>query len=282
MSRPYAEVIGDPVAHSKSPVIHGFWLDKLGIDADYRKCHVRPDELADYFATRRRDPAWRGCNVTVPHKEKAARLVDELMPGYPDIGAVNLIINRTGLMFGGNTDLDGVAGPINEFHDRAFNFGRVPPRKVGVIGAGGAARAALFALKAFGWLGELRLLVRNIDKGEALLGELGLVGAAVEISDRNLSGLNILINASTMGMGQTGDGELTLDSLDGGGIPALVFDMVYHPPETGLLRAARRQGHSVIDGLQMLVSQADSAFGHLFEEKAPRAHDAELRGLLTS
>ena len=89
MSRPYAEVIGDPISHSKSPLIHNFWLGKLGIDAEYRACHVRPEELADYFAQRREDADWRGCNITVPHKEAATHCVEALLPGYEDIGAIN-------------------------------------------------------------------------------------------------------------------------------------------------------------------------------------------------
>ena len=279
MSRPYAEVIGDPIAHSKSPLIHNFWLGKLGIDAEYRTCHVRAEELADYFVRRRGDAEWRGCNITVPHKESATRYVDLLLPGYQDIGAINLAIRRGDALLGGNTDLDGVIGPINQFHDTLFNFGNVPPRKVGIIGAGGAARAAVAALKAIGWVGEWRMAVRRPDRGRAILNAFGLKGSVIQISDQDFSGLDILINASTMGMGETTDSPLMLDKL---AERALLFDMVYSPLQTGLIRNARRQGHAVISGLEMLIGQAGSAFNHLFGQPAPREHDAELRALLTA
>ena len=279
LGRPYAEVIGDPIAHSKSPLIHNFWLGKLGIDAEYRACHVRPEELADYFAQRRGDAEWRGCNVTVPHKETATHYVDSLLPGYQDIGAINLVVSRNGALYGGNTDLDGVIGPINQFHDAIFDFNKVPSRKVGIIGAGGAARAAVAALKAAGWVSEWRIAVRRPDRGQALLTAFGIDGKVAQITDQDFAGLDILINASSMGMGETGESPLLLDRL---GERALLFDMVYSPLETGLIRAARRQGHTVIGGLEMLVGQAGSAFHHFFGQPAPRGHDAELRALLTA
>ena len=279
MSRPYAEVIGDPIAHSKSPLIHNFWLGKLGIDAEYRACHVRPEELQDYFARRRGDAEWRGCNVTVPHKEAATHCVEALLPGYEDIGAINLAVCRNGALFGGNTDLDGVIGPINQYHDKIFNFGNVPPRKVGIIGAGGAARAAIAALKATGWVGEWRIAVRRPERGRMLMDTFGIAGSVVQLTDQDFSGLDILINASTMGMGETQDSPLKLDRL---GDQALLFDMVYSPVETGLIRAAQRQGYAVIGGLEMLVGQASSAFHHFFGETPPRGSYAELRALLTA
>ena len=280
MSRPYAEVIGDPISHSKSPLIHNFWLQKLGIDAEYRACHVRPEELADYFTKRRQDKNWRGCNITLPHKEAATQFNDSMLAGYPDIGAINLLVARDGMLCGGNTDCDGVAGAINNFHEGAFNKGQVPPRKVGIIGAGGAARAAVAALKALGWVGEWRIAVRNPERGEALQRSFDLAGSAVAITDEALAGLDIVINASTMGMGEQGDSALTLSSLGDGSSQPLLFEMVYFPLETGLIRAARKQGHAVIDGLDMLVTQASGAFAHLFGQSPPRGDDAELRALL--
>jgi shikimate dehydrogenase len=91
MSVPYAEVIGDPIAHSKSPLIHGFWLDKLGIQARYERAHIKAESLAGYLAARRADPAWRGCNVTIPHKEAVAPFLDNIDPVAAKIGAVNTV-----------------------------------------------------------------------------------------------------------------------------------------------------------------------------------------------
>ena len=148
--RPYAEVIGDPIAHSKSPLIHNFWLGKLGIDAEYHRKHIQKEDLADYFAQRRKDAkeggkgAWRGCNVTVPHKEAALRLADIGLPGYPNIGAANIIVPRDGGLHWANSDMDGVAGVLNEYHGQMIErAGAVRERKfsIGIIGAGGARKS---------------------------------------------------------------------------------------------------------------------------------------------
>ena len=290
MNKPYAEVIGDPIGHSKSPLIHNFWLGKLGIAAEYRACHVRPVELADFFARRREDLAWLGCNVTVPHKELAALRVNALLPGYLDIGAINVVVPRTDnltgsrVLLGANTDIDGVAGVINEYHGQMMNFGVDTNRKfnVGIIGAGGAAKAASAVASMLPWIGELRIAVRRPGAGRAMLDQLNIAGKEIGITDRDLASLDILINASTMGMGDTGDSTLTLAGLGAGDVKPLVFDMVYHPLQTGLLRAAKQRDHNCANGLQMLIIQARTAFEHFFGRPAPREHDAELRGLLTS
>ncbi|MBS0255605.1 MAG: shikimate dehydrogenase, partial [Proteobacteria bacterium] len=108
MTRAYAEVIGDPIAQSKSPAIHGFWLEKLGIDADYRAAHVRPEGLADYLAARRADLAWRGCNVTMPHKQAVMPLLDSVEQPAARVGAVNTICPASDrLLAGQNTDVAG-------------------------------------------------------------------------------------------------------------------------------------------------------------------------------
>ena len=121
MSRPlrqssgqaYAEVIGDPIKHSKSPLIHRFWLEALGIDADYRATHVTPDALAAYIASRRDDPDWRGCNVTLPHKLAVMDLVDDPGNVRASIGAMNTIArDEAGALFGTNTDAGGFFGPL--------------------------------------------------------------------------------------------------------------------------------------------------------------------------
>ena len=114
MGRPYAEVIGDPIAHSKSPAIHNFWLAKLGIDAEYGACRVRPDELADYFARRRGDAEWRGCNVTMPHKQAVMPLLHSVEEPAALVGAVNTIRpSLDGLQVGHNTDVAGFLEPLH-------------------------------------------------------------------------------------------------------------------------------------------------------------------------
>lgn len=111
--KPFAEVIGDPIAHSKSPAIHRFWLEALGIDAEYRATHVLPEALGNYFATRREDPAWRGCNITIPHKQAALDHVEDRGGMRATIGAINCVVPaEDGALVGTNTDVGGFYSPI--------------------------------------------------------------------------------------------------------------------------------------------------------------------------
>jgi shikimate dehydrogenase len=264
MTRPYAEVIGDPVAHSKSPVIHGFWLAKLGIEAEYRKTHVRAEALADYFARRREDAKWLGCNVTVPHKIAAAALMERLDSGAMRIGAVNCV---TANGIGYNSDIEGVAAPL-----RAARF--VGGTAV-VIGTGGAARAAVAALDMFS-VSRLIVMARDADKAALLLGQRP--GAVMSMSE-SLPSCDLLFNATSLGM--TGQPRLDVDTSALSSC-AIVFDAVYAPLETPLLAAAQARALQTIDGLQMLVAQAATAFELFFGQPAPRQHDTELRALLTA
>ncbi len=267
MSRPYAEVIGDPIAQSKSPAIHGFWLEKLGIDAEYRACHVRPDELADYFAQRRDDAEWRGCNITMPHKQAAMPLLDAIDPAAARIGAVNTVVPEAAGLGGYNTDLPGFLEPLGE---RTFAV-------VSVIGAGGAARAILAALadRKVGWVS---LQNRSAQKGEALMAEFGLDGCVVAPGEE-VPTAELLVNTSSLGMaGFPALPPVERFVMDGG----IVYDIVTHPLDTELLRRARGRGLRTIDGLAMLIGQAAVAFEKFFGQPAPREHDAELRARLTA
>ncbi|MCB2072767.1 MAG: shikimate dehydrogenase [Novosphingobium sp.] len=275
MSKAYAEVIGDPIAHSKSPLIHNFWLEKLGIDAEYRACHVRPDELADYLSRRRGDTRWRGCNVTIPHKEAIARLVDELAPAASAVGAVNAVVRKGDAnLFGTNTDVDGVAEAI-----AGIELAR---RHAVVIGGGGAARAA-FACLADAGCASVTVLARTIGKASRAAEECGL-SAKVEpfAADSGvIGGASLVINATQLGMvGQDPMPDFVLRELAAMQPGGLVFDMVYAPLETELLKTAGRLGIGTADGLTMLIGQAATAFAHFFGVAAPRDCDGELRGML--
>ena len=137
MSKPYAEVIGDPIAQSKSPVIHGFWLGLLGIDAGYQRCHVTAEALAGYLAERRGDAHWRGCNVTMPHKQAIMPLLDRLDPEAERIGAVNTVVREAdGSLTGYNTDAPGFLEPLGPALAQRHLY-----RMARILGAGGAARA---------------------------------------------------------------------------------------------------------------------------------------------
>lgn len=280
MGRPYAEVIGDPIAHSKSPLIHNFWLGKLGIDAEYRSCHVRPDELADYFAQRRGDAEWRGCNVTVPHKVESIVQLAGCDQRAKQIGATNCVVRAQAGLLGSNTDVDGIAEAVGK--DNGFG--------VCLIGNGGAARAALwhFAQRSREHFSHhhkraVAIVARDTEKSKALLDEFDVPGSAHRFADsrRALEGVWLIVNASPLGMrGMPPMPKEIVSGLCLAYPDALVFDMVYSPFETDLLREARRCNLLTSDGLTMLIGQAATAFQRFFGAPAPRQHDAELRALL--
>ena len=263
--KPYAEVIGDPIAHSKSPLIHNFWLDALGIDAEYRACHVKPEEVGDYIARRSADPDWRGCNVTVPHKLAVLDHVADPGGVKNSIGAANTIFRQGGALVATNTDAAGFYGPLDD-----VDFAG---RSVVVIGAGGAARAVLFAL-SHAEVGPVTILNRNVLKASALLASFGLKGKALPLDARLPNDAALLVNTSVLGM--TGQPQLEVDLAP---LPAdaIVYDCVYAPLDTDLLLQAEDRGLSVIDGLEMLVGQAGVAFELFFGAAPPRDRDGTLR-----
>lgn len=274
--RAYAEVIGDPIAHSKSPLIHNFWLRKLGIDAEYRACHVRAEELEDYFAQRRRDAEWRGCNVTMPHKEGVVPLCDTVSRQASRIQAVNCIYEQQGRFVGENTDVDGVSEAVGK--------AKLVGAEVCVIGAGGAARSA-FQFMSEARAAAVLVMARDSVKALSVAKQFDIFAVGVPFAPRSgaLSGARLLINATQLGMAhQEAMPEFILAELADLDPDAAVFDMVYAPLETALLEAARKQGLRTVDGLTMLIGQAAAAFRLFFGQPAPREHDAELRALLTA
>jgi shikimate dehydrogenase len=282
--KPYAEVIGDPIAQSKSPAIHGFWLGKLGIEAEYRACHVRPDELADYLAERRQDLNWRGCNVTMPHKQAVMPQLDRIDSPADAIGAVNTIVPLAGASLGGtNTDAAGFLEPLAADLAQTHYF-----RMARIIGTGGAARAIISALASHGF--TLVVAGRDPAKARALLDELAPEGEhhAIDLAhfadptdfafDDREGCLDLIVNASSLGM--TGQPSLAFD-WSHAPPRSIAYDIVTAPRDTPLLQTARAGGHRAIDGLSMLIGQAAVAFEKFFGQAPPRQHDAELRAILT-
>lgn len=268
MTRPYAEVIGDPIMQSKSPLIHRFWLDALGIDADYRRTLVTAAELPAYIASRRADPLWRGSNVTMPHKLAALDLVEDRGDVRDGIGAINTVFRaEDGALVGTNTDAGGFYAPIAGFD--------LSGRWACVVGAGGAARAVLFALAKAG-IGRVTILNRSPFKAIGLLDRFGLTGDALPLEAR-LPPAHILVNASSLGMAGQPPFDVDLSPLPD---DALVYDCVYSPLETDLLVQADARGLDIVDGLEMLVGQAALAFEIFFGVEPPRDRDDELRELL--
>ena len=281
----YAEVIGDPIAQSKSPVIHKFWLEKLGIAADYRACHVTAAGLADYFAARRADPDWRGCNVTMPHKQAVMPLLGRLDPLAARVAAVNTVVpGLDGRLHGFNTDVAGFLEPL-----QALLAAPHLVRMARIFGAGGAARAIVAALAEHGF--TLVLAARDPVKARKLLVELAPHGEhhtppldhfaqSTDFSfDDRTQLFDLVVNASPLGM--AGRAPLALDFSH---VPpgSVVYDIVTNPPDTPLLTAARAAGFATIDGLAMLIGQAAAAFALFFGQPAPREYDAELGAMLSA
>jgi len=286
VSRPYAEVIGDPIAQSKSPAIHGYWIGKLGLDADYRARHVRAGDLAQYVAGRRDDPDWRGCNVTMPHKQAVVPLLDRLEIGAELIGAVNTVTpRRNGMLIGSNTDGAGFLEPLRPLLAKEHLF-----RMARVLGTGGAARAIVAALAEEGMI--VVLAGRDPTKARALLDEIDPEGEhhAVDLThfaaptdfafDDRAGCFDLIVNASPLGM--AGQPPLRFD-FSHAPPGSVVYDIVTHPLDTDFLKAARAAGFRTIDGLSMLIGQAAIAFEKFFGVAPPRDDgDAELRRILTS
>lgn len=284
MSKPFAEVIGDPVAQSKSPAIHTCWLGRLGIEADYRAALVRSEGLADYLSERREDEAWRGCNVTMPHKQAVMPHLARLHPLAERTGAVNTIVREAdGSLTGYNTDVAGFLEPLRPLLDRRHLF-----RMARVIGTGGAARAIVAALADENVV--IVLAGRDPAKGRLLLEELDPGGehhatdlarfaepSAFPFDDRD-GCFDLIVNASPLGM--AGQPALAFD-LSHAPPGSVVYDIVTNPADTALLQAARAAGFRTIDGLSMLIGQAAVAFEKFFGDAAPREDgDRELRALL--
>jgi shikimate dehydrogenase len=267
MGVPFAEVIGDPVAQSKSPIIHKFWLEKLALEGDYRATRVTVAELPSYLAERRNDPDWRGCNVTMPLKQAAADLVDGIEGQLGRIGAINTIVPGGGLLMGTNTDTTGML--------EALIAARAAGPLVAVVGAGGAARAVCLALSAY--VPELVVLNRDVAKAERMIADLGIEATARGL-DQPLPAAGLLVNASPLGMRNHPQFPLALDPLPA---HAVVIDIVTDPLDTDLLVAARARGLRTVDGLVMLIGQAAAAFAMFFQANAPRACDCDLRRMLS-
>jgi shikimate dehydrogenase len=280
---PYAEVIGDPIAHSKSPMIHGFWLEQAGITADYRATHVTAGDLPAYFAARREDPDWRGTNVTIPHKQAVMPYLDAIDPAAQRIGAVNTVRPENGRLIGYNTDAAGFLEPLRPWLAQQHLF-----RMARIMGAGGAALAVAHGLAGRGF--TIVVAARDIEKARALRSGIGAqddLATTLDTFARPLafdwgdrSGvLDVFVNATSLGMKGYPPLEIDFSNMPPG---AIVYDIVYAPLETPLLAEARRRGHPVIDGLSMLVGQAAEAFTLFFRAAPPRERDAELRARLTA
>lgn len=249
-----AGVMGWPVAHSRSPIIHNHWIRQYGLQGAYGLFPVQPGKLEDAI---RGLPALglAGCNITIPHKVNAMKLVDVVDPLARRMGAINTIaVTPEGALHGFNND---GFGYIQSLRDAKPDW-KADAGPVCVLGAGGAARAVVLSLLDQGAT-EIRLINRTRPKAQALCDEFGTGIQVVDWSERHeaLDGVALLVNTTNQGM----HGEQTLDlQLDRLPTTALVSDAIYIPLETTLLRDARLRGNATVNGLGMLLNQARPAF----------------------
>jgi shikimate dehydrogenase len=252
-----AGIMGWPVAHSRSPALHNFWIEEHGIDGAYVPLPVRPELLAEAL---RALPVlgFRGCNLTLPHKQMALSIVDRVEPLAHRIGAMNtVIVMPDGTLEGRNTDVFGFRENLRE---RAPDWTPTAGPAV-VLGAGGAARAVVAALIE-ARVEEIRIVNRTPARAERLADDLAAPATRMTIRtwgerDAALRDAGILINTTSLGM--AGEPALKLD-LSQSPPTAVVVDIVYVPLETALLVNARQRGHRVIDGLGMLLHQGRPGF----------------------
>ncbi len=271
--KPHACVVGWPVAHSRSPLIHGYWLKLYGVPGRYDKQAVSPENLADFLA-RFSGSELTGANITVPHKEAAFRLVTRTTSAAAAVHAVNTIWLEGGETVGDNTDVHGFLANLDE----GAPCWDKPNETAMVLGAGGAARAVLKALIDRGF-SKIHLANRTFEKAEALAAIFGPAVWPVAWEERYtaLSGCALLVNTTTLGMESAPPLDIDMKALPA---RAVVTDIVYVPLETPLLRDARSRGLRTVDGLGMLLHQAVPGFERWFGVRPEVT--AELRELIVA
>lgn len=241
-------VIGNPISHSLSPVLFNETLSQLGIEQYYYFASLQTSaSLKDFFIAVR-NLNIRGISVTIPFKTEVIPYLDEISENAKNIGAVNTIVNTDGHLYGDNTDLYGIIDPIQESGD-------YKNKKIGILGAGGASLAAIYAAKLIG--ASINIFARNVEKAEILKSKFDIeVNALTSIE--KLSEMDILINTTSVGM---------IPNIHETPIPKevfsknmLVFDAVYRPRETLFIKHALEAGAKVITGDQMFVHQAKHQF----------------------
>lgn len=265
-----AFVCGHPIAHSRSPLIHGYWLRRHGISGSYLPVDVKPEDFGA-FLRRLPESGYLGGNITIPHKEAACGAVSRIDEAARLIGAVNTLWLERGELAGGNTDAAGFAANLDEFAPQWRHAGTAL-----VIGAGGAARAVIFSLLEAGFV-HVHVVNRTAGRGRELAERFGprVSGHPLAAAGELIGEAGLIVNTTAAGM----DGSEALD-LDFARArdDAIATDIVYVPLATEFLRRAEERGLGTVDGLGMLLHQAAPGFERWF---GPRpAVTAELRALV--
>jgi shikimate dehydrogenase len=265
-----AAVIGWPVSQSRSPLIHGHWLEQFGIDGGYGRLAIEPERI-DGFLARFADSGLVGGNVTIPYKEIAARAARHCQPIVERIGAANTLWMENGELCADNTD--GV-GFIANLDDRAPDWAKVPGEAL-VLGAGGAAAAVVDALVERGFM--VRVVNRTLSRAEALADRYPNRVSADVLSEANRYARTAGFIVNTTSLGMKGEGAIDLDMSV---VPsdAVITDIVYVPLVTPFLAAAATRGLRTVDGLGMLLHQAVPGFTRWFGHRPTVT--PELRALI--
>lgn len=259
-------IIGDPIEHTLSPIMHNAAFRKLGIDYIYVPFKVKKEDLGKAIEGMRALNI-KGLNVTIPHKIDVIRFLDELDPLAEKIGAVNTIVNNDGILKGYNTDALGFRQALSE---RGI---KLKGKEVAVLGAGGASRAISFILLEDG--ANITILNRTLDRAKECANRIAQIyGKEIKVLELNSENLkrtiemvDILVNATSVGMSPNIDETLVNASLISSSL--IVFDVVYNPVNTKLLMEAKKAGAQVISGLEMFVWQGAFAFEKWTGIKAP-------------
>lgn len=269
---PRAFVAGYPIGHSRSPLIHGEWLTRYGIDGCYSAIDVSPDEFPGLLVDIRAGK-WAGGNVTIPHKEAAFERADRHDDAANAIGAVNTLWMEAGKLIGGNTDAYGFTANL----DQRLSGWR-DGEKALVLGAGGASRAIIHALLEAGFT-RIDIVNRTVARAEQLAARFGDKVAAHGRArvEALLAEANLIINTTSLGMAGQPPLELDLGSAQPG---AMATDIVYVPLETPFLKSAASAGLRTCDGLGMLLHQAAPGFARWFG-RFPEV-DEDLRNIILS
>lgn len=270
-----AFVTGFPVKHSRSPMIHGYWLGNFEIAGTYQAVEVAPADFADFVGSLKDGSAgFVGGNVTIPHKEQAFALADKPDDHAAELGAANTLYVMDGKLHVTNTDGYGF---LNNLDDRAPGWTDRKDRAV-VLGAGGASRAIVQALRDRGF-GQVHVLNRTVERAQELADRFGprIHAAPMEALAERLDGADLFVNTTSLGMDDSAAIAIDFTAMRSG---ALVTDIVYVPLITPILAQAREQGMRIADGLGMLLHQAVPGFEKWFGRRP--AVTPELRALVVA
>jgi shikimate dehydrogenase len=264
-------VLGFPISHSLSPRIHNFWIKKYNILAEYMAIEVKPENLKQFIDLMPKN-GFIGCNLTIPLKEKALEIMANVDPFAKFIGAINTIIIKDGYFFGTNTDFVGFARSLKEGAEKFYSNYNFTEKTALVLGAGGAAKAVIFALLSMNFK-KIIIANRNIQRANEIkqnaVENFKVSPSQIEITSWNekenfLKDTDVLINTTSLGMKGKEELEINISSLPS---TAIVNDIVYNPIKTNLLKQAESLNLNTIDGLGMLLNQAAPAFEAWFNLK---------------